>query len=184
MEQQLDFFEPISLEPAEYALEQQKQIYELTQLVDKQNKLIEDLVQVVETHKKDLLVLINDKHFNQTKFTKLESDINRLDQEHWVADQYGVKSKRIDQAVNEMYPAFQALKNANIADTVHAMIDIFKLHLEQLTETQKAEILSKMASNPTYRSVFVPGFFADNQRILNSAAQLLKQPESILTLYK
>lgn len=187
MEEQLDFFEEPSLNYPEVMLALQKQIMDLTNVVAQQHGVMEDMAKLIQKQQGDVGMLMSDKYRNDSKIAQFETDIRRLDQENYIKDQWGSYSnKRAPAAVEEIYSSVVQIKNSSLPETLFAIFEIFKLLMDQFPESQKAEIISKMASSrdskiPSYTP---PGVYVDYSRILREAALILNQPESILTLYK
>jgi hypothetical protein len=187
MEIQFDFFDPPMMDDAQIMLAIQQQIHDLTDVVSRQNDVMRDMAALLDKQKSEISMLMADKYRNDTKITQFDNDIRRIDYENNIKDPYGYSNKRAGQAIEEIYPTVMAFKNSNLTDILFTMMEVFKNHLSQLPENQKAEIVSKMASGEsrqTYFSYAPSSMYVDYDTILKEAAKLLDQPESILTLYK
>ena len=188
MENDLDVIDRLVIENAQLMLVMQQQIHDLTNVVSRQNDVMHDMATLLDKQKNDINLLMSDKYRNDAKITQFDNDIRRIDNENFIKDQFGSYSnKRAGPAIEEIYPTVMAFKNSNLPEILFAMMEVFNGLLSQLPESQKAEIISKMANGESSRSCFTyapPGVYVNYDKVLKEAATMLGQSESILTLYK
>lgn len=187
MEEQLDFFEEPKLDIGEIAIAFQTQLMDLTTVVARQQEVMQDMAVLLKKQQDELQMLVGDKYRNEPKLYQLEQQMQRVDMERHIRDDVNQCTMDINRATQEMYNSFQREKNSRLTLQTTVMIEVFKLFLETLPDSQKAEIISKMAGSASQimmNPIFGIGTNFGISELLKEAASILDQPDAILTLYK
>lgn len=178
-EEQLNLF-------GESVLQLHDKIYELVCLMNRQVEENTKLAETVQKLSIDVQVLMNDKYMNDSTKYQLQNRIDMLENDSYLKTPYGSRShEKVSDVVSQMKANTERMFNDSMMTSLIAMIEIFRLHLAQLPDRDKAEIMSIMSSNqghvPFAQQNGLPYY---HMKLLQIAADMLNQPESIITLYR
>lgn len=178
-EEQLNLF-------GESVLQLHDKIYELVCLMNRQVEENTKLAETVQKLSIDVQVLMNDKYMNDSTKYQLQNRIDMLEDDSYLKTPYGSRShEKVTDVVSQMKANTERMFNDSMMTSLIAMIEIFRLHLAQLPDRDKAEIMSIMSSNqghvPFAQQNGLPYY---HMKLLQIAADMLNQPESIITLYR
>ncbi len=183
--EELDFADIENITPEEAIIHAHKQILKLIDLVGQQNTLIENLSNIASKHETDSINFRNQIIDLQGKVSTSEYKIYEIENKSIVRTSTG-NNVKTGQAVQEMIDAEHRKVTSGYYDMMIASFESVRLMFGQLPESDRAEILSKMASKsnepmPTWM-YNLP--FNSYNRILEEAANIVGQPTSILSFYK
>lgn len=178
-EEQLNLF-------GESVLQLHDKIYELVCLMNRQVEENTKLAESVQKLSIDVQVLMNDKYMNDSTKYQLQNRIDILENDSYLKTPYGSRShEKVSDVVSQLKANTERMFNDSMMTSLIAMIEIFRLHLAQLPDRDKAEIMSIMSSNqghvPFAQQNGLPYY---HMKLLQIAADMLNQPESIITLYR
>lgn len=178
-EEQLNLF-------GESVLQLHDKIYELVCLMNRQVEENTKLAESVQKLSIDVQVLMNDKYMNDSTKYQLQNRIDMLENDSYLKTPYGSRShEKVSDVVSQMKANTERMFNDSMMTSLIAMVEIFRLHLAQLPDRDKAEIMSIMSSNqgqvPFAQQNGLPYY---HMKLLQIAADMLNQPESIITLYR
>ncbi|MCK9529448.1 MAG: hypothetical protein M0R77_02595 [Gammaproteobacteria bacterium] len=178
-EEQLSLF-------GESVLQLHDQIFQMVSLMNKQVEANENLTKEVQRLSNDVQMLINEKYRLESKQTNFDTRINMLEDDVYLKESWGGRSsEKLSDVVRRMKDHFDRLNDGRLTTSLVAMMEIFRLHLNQMDERDKAEIMSVMSSQQGYvENAYQLGLSYNPSELLRLVAALLDQPESIITLYK
>lgn len=178
-EEQLSLF-------GESVLQLHDKIYQLLGLMNQQVEENTKLVKIVEKNSQDIQYLMNEKYNSESKFYQLQQRIDNLENDVYLKTSYGSRShEKVNDVVSQLKEQLERLNDGRLVTTLIALMEIFRIHLNQLPDRDKAEIMSIMAAQQGYvENAYQLGLAYNPSELLRLVASLLEQPESIITLYR
>lgn len=178
-EEQLSLF-------GESVLQLHDKIFEMVGLMNTQVEVNSQLAEIVKRLNDNVQFLMNDKYNNESERIRLQQRVDMLENDIYMKTPYGSRShEKLNDVVNQMKQQMDRYSDVRLTTSLMAMMEIFRIHLTQIEERDKAEILSLMSStHGQVEMAYQLGVPYNPQELLQLAARLLNQPESIITLYR
>jgi hypothetical protein len=165
----------------------QKQVFTITQMFDKQIKITEDLAEVVKNQKEEISKLRNDLSLQVGNFYTSQTRLDRLEDDIKMYNPWGsTTGKQVGRELSALFQQLEQLGSDGIKETIVSVIETVKVYLRTLPESKRAEILSIMASEMPNRPYprYAQSFLLPIDAVLRESADILNQPNTILTLYR
>lgn len=170
----------------ESVLQLHDKIYELMGLMKTQVDETTKLAQIVEKLNNDVRYLMNEKFNSDSERMRIQNQVMNLENDVYMKTSYGSRShEKLNDVVMQMKQQMDRFNDGRLATSMVTLMEIFRIHLNQLDERDKAEIMSVLASSHGYsENAYQLGLMYQQSELLRLAATLLNQPESIITLYR
>ncbi len=170
----------------ESVLQLHDKIYELMGLMKTQVDETTKLAQIVEKINGDVRYLMNEKYNQESERFRLQQRVDNLENDVYMKTSYGSRShEKLNDVVSQMKQQMDRYNDGRLVTTLVALMEIFRIHLNQIDERDKAEIMSIMSSQQgQVDQAYQLGLMYHPAELLRLTAALLDQPESIITLYR
>lgn len=178
-EEQLSLF-------GESVLQLHDKIFEMVGLMNEQIEANKQLAEVVRKMNDTVNYLMNEKYNNDSERFRLQQRVDTLENDVYMKTPYGSRShEKLNDVVNQMKQQMDRHNDGRLVTTLVALMEIFRIHLNQIDERDRAEIMSIMSSQQGHvDNAYQLGLAYQPSELLRLSAALLNQPESIITLYR